>query len=228
MEKYKYTYLFMGLLYLIIWLFLFLRRKDLRKEMILLSLASAIFGPLTELIYFRDWWNPITITGSVLSIEPILFGFCIGGIAAVIYEEVFGKKLYKDSKNLIDFKKGKKIFILELFGVFLLFGLFFIFHLNSLLSTIIAFGAVTIIILYHRRDLFIPSILSGILICIIASIVYSILNIITPNWIEHFLLFNNTPRIIVGGIPIDDLIWYFGVGMMLGPLYEYYKVVKLK
>jgi len=218
----------MGLLYLIIWIFFFLRRKDLRKEMLLLSSASAIFGPLTELIYFKDWWHPITLTGYVFSIEPILFGFCIGGISAVIYEEIFGKKLYKDTKNILDFKKGKKIFILELIGIFLLFGLFFIFHLNSLLSTIIAFGTVTAIIIYHRKDLLIPSILSGALICIVASIVYSTLNIITPNWIEHFLFFNNTPKIIVGGIPIDDLIWYFSVGMMLGPLYEYYKVIKLK
>lgn len=228
MEKYKYTYLLMGLLYLIIWIFLFLRRKDLRKEMLLLSFASAIFGPLSELIYFKDWWQPVTLSGSVFSIEPILFGFCIGGIASVIYEEVFGKKLYRDSKKLIDFKKGKKIFMLELLGISLLFGLFFIFNLNSLLSTIIAFGAVTIIILYHRKDLFIPSVLSGVLVCLIASIVYSTLNIITPNWVDHFLFFRNTPRLIIGGIPIDDLIWYFGVGMMLGPLYEYYKVVKLK
>lgn len=50
-------------------------------------------GPLSEYLFWtRDWWKPTTITDTVVGVEDFLLSFTNGGIAAVIYEEVFDKK----------------------------------------------------------------------------------------------------------------------------------------
>ena len=57
----------------------------------------------------------------------------------------------------------------------------------------------------------------------IAFIIYNILELITPGWIEAFYLFKNVPDIVILNMPIDDLVWYILAGMFVGPLYEYWQ-----
>mgnify|MGYP000515945139 CR=1 FL=1 len=44
---YEYSYLILGLVFFVIWLFLFLFRKDTRKEMLIMSILFGIAGILT-------------------------------------------------------------------------------------------------------------------------------------------------------------------------------------
>ena len=92
----KYAYLLGTIIFLIIWLILYLHRKDLRKEMIVMSMLVAILGMFSEYLWWtHDWWRPQTITGTTIGIEDLLLGFTNGGIAAVLYEELFKKRMYK-------------------------------------------------------------------------------------------------------------------------------------
>lgn len=82
--SFKYAYLIANFFFLAVWLLIFLKAKHLRKPMMIMSLITASFGPVSELWYFADYWKPeialpLPIIGGV---EDILFGFSIGGIGA--------------------------------------------------------------------------------------------------------------------------------------------------
>jgi len=226
--QYQYTYLLMALVFLAIWLALFIWRKNTRKEMLTMSLIFAFIGPISEIIYTKDWWHPLTLTNTLIGLESFLVGFMIGGIASVIYEDIFKKKL--KTRNVSKTKEAKRnlnfVFIFST-AVILFFGSFYLLNFNSLFATIIALLAPTIIIWIKRKDLILDSLATGILLVISASLVYSVLEFLTPGWIHAFWFFENVPDIVILNLPVDDILWYFLVGLFIGPLYEYWQECKL-
>lgn len=226
--SYQYSYLIASLFYLVIWTLLFYLRKDLRREMLVISALFAFAGPFAEIVYFKDWWKPFTLTDSFLSIEPFVIGFAIGGVASIICEEIFKKKHKKERRFIAKVRRADfNTFILLSSLAVIFFGSFFLLRLNSLMTTILAFGIPTLIIYSKRKDLIFNSLLSGILLVIVAMIVYSLVELITPGWVEAFWKFNNTPQLIIINLPLDDVVWYFFAGAFIGPLYEYWKEIKL-
>lgn len=224
---FQYTYLLMTLIFLVIWLVLFLLRKDFRDEMLKISIIFAIAGPLSEIVYLRDWWKPVTITGTAVGIEPALVGFGIAGVASVLYKLVFNKRYkFEGGKKSKRDERIRLAWILVLFAV-VFFGGTYLFNISSLYITILSFGLPALVIYFRRRDLIVTSLVTGFLLLVVASFVYTILSVTTPGWIEAFYLFHNTPKIILFNVPIDDVIWYFMAGAFIGPLYEYWKGKKL-
>ncbi|HPD81800.1 MAG TPA: lycopene cyclase domain-containing protein [Candidatus Pacearchaeota archaeon] len=223
MIDYKYTYLIGVLLALIIWIFFFVTRKNIRKEMLILSLVFGIPGPLAAYVHLIDWWKPLTIIGTPVGIEDFLFGFCMGGIAGVIYEYIFNKRV-EIKKHKIE--NSKFIFLLGL--MFLIyFGLSLILKLNTFLSAILSFSVPTLIIWIKRKDLIKNSLISGLLLLIIAIFGYNLLNLITPGFFDAFWKFQNIGKIIIFNIPLEEHIWYFAFGCFFGPIYEYWKQGKI-
>jgi len=76
---YQYTYLSMGLVFAVIWIALFLWRRDTRKEMLIMSSIFGLAGPVADILYTQDWWAPQTITNTAIGFEAVLVGFMIGG-----------------------------------------------------------------------------------------------------------------------------------------------------
>lgn len=225
MVGYQYTYLIWTLIFLLIWLFLYWWRKDIRKEILIISIFFGFAGILSEIVYIQDWWQPLTITGTLIGIEDFFIGFFIGGVASVIYEEVYKKRIL--------LKKRLKFVDLNLISIFILFaalffGSFYVFKINSFYASIIAFGISIFFILLKRNDLIIDSIISGVLMLIIGSCVYFILIFLQPGFIEEFWYLENLWYAkLFFGIPIAEYIWFFLVGAFIGPLYEYWKEGKL-
>jgi hypothetical protein len=224
----KYSYLLMGLIFLVIWTFLFIFRKNLRREMLTMSILFGIAGALVERVYLHDWWFPATITGTRIGLEDFLFGFVIGGISASIYEFIFRKRLRKKALDSQESKKKRLAFAaLGLFFIAMFAGCFFLLSLNTLQASIIAFVSATAIVYFARRDLIIPSLVTGGVMVILACIVYSLTELITPGWVQAFWYFKNIPNIVIFAVPIDDFIWYFLAGAFIAPLYEYWQEARL-
>lgn len=220
--NYQYTYLVLGILLFLIWIILYLYRKDLRKEILIISLLFGLGGILSEFVYITDWWRPLTITKTLIGLEDFLFGFSVGGIATSIYKTIFKKKI-KFMKRIN--KKTRDIFIIF---IILFFGTFYIFKINSFYSSIIAFSASTLYIWIKRKDLIPSSIFSGFFMLIIGTLIYSILNLIYPGFVQEFwFLDNEWYAKLIFGIPIREYIWYFLAGAFIGPLYEYWKEGRL-
>jgi len=225
---YQYSYLIGDLIALIIWIILFLWRKDVRREMIIMSFLFGIAGPISELIYTIDWWRPLTMTGTIIGIEDFIFGFVIGGIASVIYEELFKKKLMTNTLNKTSkYNETKNLFFIGLILAILFLFCFFVLRINSFYSSIIALIIPTIYIWIKRRDLIFNSFATGIIMIIVFSLFYIVPELISPGWIATTWYFNKLSDITILKIPIEDIIWLFFAGLFIGPVYEFCISAKL-
>ena len=214
----------MGLGFSIVWLLLFFLRKDNRKQMLFISVLGALAGPFFDILYTQDWWMPANITTTKIGyIEGALTGFMIAGIATVIYEDIFRERIIIKTNKKKELIEDFHLLLLVLFTVVASLSAFFIFHINSLLSTLFAFIIPILLIYYSRRDLIISSLATSLLLALIAAGVYSVINFFTPGWIVKFWYFKNVPDIIILNLPLDDLLWYIFAGAYLGPLYEYWR-----
>ena len=218
----NYTYLIGSLFVISIWLVLFWRRKDTRKEMLLLSSIIGISGLLLEyFIWTKDWWRPITFRNTIIGIEDLLFGFGIGGIAAVVYEEIFKQKLRK-----IRGKKCLTLFqVTSFIGVSILLGVicFYYFELNSFISSILSMFIPTLVIWYLRKDLIVDSVFTAFILLIITFVGFGFMNLIDPGFIYKWWLFEYLSGIIIWGVPVEDIIWFFAVGLFVAPFYEFWQ-----
>ena len=225
---FELSYLLTGLGFLLVWVLFFIWGKDARKEMILLSVIFGIVGLIAEPIHIQDWWKPLTITNTAVGIEDFLYGFGVGGIAAVIYEEIFKKRIRmrKIGKKKELKREESMIFFISLFLISFAV-LFYVFHVNTFIGATLLLAVGTIVMWIRRRDLIVDSVASGILILLVSFAVYSVTEIITPGWVRAFWYFQNVPNIIIFNVPIDDIVWFFLAGAFIGPLYEFWQEGRL-
>jgi len=222
---YKYTYLVYSLIFVVPWILFFFKRKDLRNEMIFSSILIAVLSIATAYLWWTvDWWRPETITGTIVGIEDILLGFTTGGIAAVAYEELFRRKLYKTKiKN----PKVEFLFILFLISI-LICLLTWMFGLLSWVASSVAMIIGIVVLFFLRRDLTINALASGFFLMLATLPAYFLVMIVSPGWIERTWLFENLTGKLFIGIPIEDVIFYFLMGFLVGPMYEVWMGDKLK
>jgi 4-hydroxybenzoate polyprenyltransferase len=103
----------------------------------------------------------------------------------------------------------------------------YILKLHTFIASTITLLIVIFYIYIKRKDLIKNSIYSGILITIIAIPSYLITELITPGWIITTWNTKTLSGISLLKIPIEDLIWFFLSGCLIGPLYEFLKNKKL-
>jgi hypothetical protein len=227
MINYQYGYLIGCLVILLFWVILFLIKKDFRKEMISISIIFGIAGALVDTIYMADCWKAQTITTSFFKIESFLFGFGVAGIASVFYEYFSNKRLQKIKKKKLNKKKRINLLIIGLVLISLFFGGYFFLKLHSFYSSVLAFLVAITIIWVRRKDLIINSFLSGIILTVFSFLAYFIPELILPGWLNSSWFFEKLSGITFLKIPIEDLIWFFLAGLLIGPLYEYWQEAKL-
>jgi len=193
--------------------------------MIIMSILVAILGLVFEYLWWtKDWWRPQTITETVIGIEDILLGFTNGGIAAVLYEDVFKKRMYRYKST--NHNLGIALLIISSFLIFTI--IFYILKLNSFIATtsIQIIMGITLILL--RKDLIYDSFLTGLCLTITSVPIFLLLEYLSPNFIENTWLWSNLTGIRFMKIPIEDLIFYFLTGFSIAPLYLYWKSEKLR
>lgn len=224
----KFGYLIGDLIFLTIWLLLFWKRRDLRKEMLAMSVIVAIMGPISEYWYFRDYWQPPLIWRFhplFGGFEDVLFGFVIGGITAVLYEEILNQRLVC---------RGRKqpwiipiIFFIPITSLILLNNLL---GVNSIFVSCVSLILIFLIMMRFRPDLAKDAILSGLFL---ASVMFIIYFLYLPFFLEHkekgYLLHDKPWAIwIFGRVPITEMLWAFCWGMVGGPVYEFWQGCRLK
>lgn len=75
---------------------------------------------------------------------------------------------------------------------------------------------------YFRRDLAVDSIVSGLLTGGIILGGYVIFLFLFPEAIHRWWMLSNISGIFVLGIPVEELLWALGLGMVSGPLWEFF------
>src|SRR3989344_3684010 len=90
----QFAWLLWSAFLIVIWgiIYVLLKNKESKKEMLVVSFWTSLLG-LTEPLFVPEYWNPPSLfdlahrTG--FDIESLIFSFAIGGIAVVLYEQVF-------------------------------------------------------------------------------------------------------------------------------------------
>lgn len=215
----NFAYLAAILLLLVVWFFLLLK-KPYRREMIVMS---AIFTPfaLLDFWFLRDYWSPETFLGTKFGLETFLFSFLIGGIAAVVYEEFRGFNLVKSLRQPTWVLTGSALILLLNFLALKIVGV------NSMYFLYGVFLAAAIFILVQRRDLLMDVVGSGLLFGLLGFVLYLIYLTLFPNIIQQWWNLKNLSGILVFGIPLEELLFAFGFGMVAGPMYEVWQGYRL-
>lgn len=227
-------YLVMDLLLGIVWLFLFLKRKDLRIEMLLMSALITSTLVITGIVYLNhyitDYWRPeyagllklgplfqslgLKIGGT----EDAFFVFFFSGIGAVIYEELLGKKHLKKSR-----KKSLKVFLIFPLVLFLSWSAVLLSDkLNIIYGDFIGYFISTLIVWYYRKDLIKHSLLSGLFLGTFFFLFYYLIYVrIYPGIFHAWWILHKASGVFLLGIPLEEILWAFFIGLWVGPLYEY-------
>lgn len=214
----SYTYLAGSMIFLCLWLVLFSLRKDLRKQMLVMSIIVSVLGVIfSALLWIHDWWRPETLSSSAVGIEDLILGFGVGGILSTIYFVVFNKRLAEHRKH-----KDLETFIIVLIAFVV--GAFstLVLKAASWIAWLIAMSIPTIIIYIIKPKLIKQSLWTAFLVTIIALPVYILMYIIEPSYIARWWLFQNLTGIVIFTAPLEDLLWFFSAGMFFGIIYTFW------
>lgn len=217
-----YEYFKSSLMLLIIWTVMYLHKKELRKEMLFVSLFGMPLS-LLEPLFVPVYWSPQSLFDLNLKIgfdiESLIFSFTVAGIASISYNLInndINYKPIKKSKNLI-YWLNRSILIIPLITILILY---YLTKLNPIYSAFIGMSLGLIIAASLRPDLIKAMVLGGSVFTIGYIIFFWFLNLLFPAFILEWN-FIAISSIILIGIPIEEIIWAFLFGTMMSVLYKY-------
>jgi len=218
----------------VVWVILFFVKKDLRKPMIwsgvIYFFAITIwYIGVMGILALQDmelsrtltpgYWEPRTLFNIGMhtkgyAIEDILFMFFVGGIATNLYELVFKKRIL--------FSKTSTYHIRAIvIGIIASFIFAWAVPVNLMYSLIVFGFAGAIIILLERKDLIPHSLYGGFLFGAIYFLGFLLFNVLFPYFIDQVYHLENISGILLLGVPIEEILYAIGYGMLWAPLYEY-------
>jgi hypothetical protein len=207
------AYLFAIIIGAIPWIALFLLRKDLRREMLIMSLFAMPAG-LFDIFFVPNYWAPITLFNIPVGIEGLIFTFEIGGIAAVLYAELTKQIPVKIS----GYHKHVSLTL-----VFVLVAIIFLALINHVASTMLALYAAllagTSITIFLRKDLLKSAIEGALAFGLIYFILFFIELFFFPSVRSWFTL-TGLPRIFVLNVPIWEIFFAVMFAAYWGNFYE--------
>jgi hypothetical protein len=200
----------------IIWGISFGVFRLLRWELLLASSIGFLLLPGTMLLE----------AGALsLSVESVLFSFFMSGIAATIYHIALGQFYgsVKSPKKQIDTDLSLIVRFLLFMMIFswIAFGIGYIFPISPVVAGLSAGVLMSGYIALHRKDLLIDSLLSGLLLAVVALAAGAVSSAFETGDLLSF------SGVYVLGVPANLLIWSFTIGIVLGPLYEYLRDMRL-
>ncbi len=221
----RYAYLALDTVFLLFWFFLFLHRKDLRKEMLVSSIMAGVLAVCFEFFFIKDYWTPILWNGWAVGLEDFLYGFAIGGVASVVYEEVFKKRFTLKKSHT---HHWRYLFLLYLISLPVFFLARELLGVNTMYSILGSFIAAVVYIMFLRSDLWRDALWSGVLCLCITFLAYMPVLVIFPDFISAFWHLENISGVLFFGVPLEEFIWAFTFGLVVGPFYEWWLGMRLK
>jgi len=212
----KYSYLLYSIIFLGVWAVLFGARKDLRRKMVLFSLAVTPMGPISELWFLRDYWQRPTITGWSISIEDFIFAFAVGGIAFSIYPVLFAQEIESGQSYP---KRPRLTLAFPLVVLFFMVCFTNILKVNSIFSSTAAFLVLSVLIWFLRRDTLGPSLKSGFFTLIVFLCIYQGLRLVFPDYLRSWCNGCNPTGIRIFAVNVEELLWDFSWGAVGSIIY---------
>lgn len=220
----QYVWFIWSLLILGLWAMVFFYKKDLRKEMLKMSLITMPFG-ITEPLFVPDYWLPPSLfnlaENTGFDIESFIFSFAIGGLGTVLYRLVYKSRLAKISHEERHHRKHKFHIYILFVPVFVFLFLVLVTKLNHIYCGTIAMFLGGIATLYCRPDLKGKIWVGGLLFTLLYFVYFGSILLFYPDYVELYWNLENLMHILAFGIPIEELIFAFTFGMYWSGLCEH-------
>lgn len=218
----------------LIWLLLTFFSQKTRREQIIMGIVGLVLTPGILMIVANDYRNIISDTFAGVGIEDFIFSFSLFGIAAVIYQILVGKHTHKirgkryQASHPAMFWYTHLALILGLW-IFISFLLIEVFELASIRALILGGLIIGIHIIADRKDLLLNALLSGLFTAILVFISEQIFFArLFPDAAATFWRFDQMSLFLIGGVPVEEILWAGVVGFAIGPLYEWLRRYELK
>lgn len=227
-------FLALSLTLLVIWLVIFFFSKETRKEQLFMSVVGVVLTPGILFVALSDYRRSLPVSGAPIGIEDFLFAFALCGVAAVIYQVVFGRHLQK--------VRGQRFFVnpphlhwislvIMITGVWAAIALTLttLFPINSVYAFAVGGLMVGTYIIADRHDLLLNALVSGAFVALLVFVLEQIFfTRLFPIDAGSVWQIENLSGTLLGSTPVEELLWVGVVGFAIGPLYEYVRGYRLK
>lgn len=220
------SFLIVSLVLFVVWLIFMLFSNETRREQVIMSIVGMVLSPGILIVVASDFRNVIATDSTAIGIEDLIFAFSLFGIAAVIYQVLVGRHAHKlrgsrfDSKHIVHWI-GHLILILGLwaFGSLLMIHVFSLSTVNALMVGGLLVG---MYIIADRHDLLMNALLSGLFTAGLVFVTEQIFFVrLFPLDASLFWQWNALSKFVIGGIPLEEIMWAAVVGFTIGPMYEW-------
>ncbi|MEP6778433.1 MAG: lycopene cyclase domain-containing protein [Gemmatimonadaceae bacterium] len=192
--------------------------------MVKTSFATALLG-LTEPIFVPAYWNPPSLfelarrTG--FDVESIIFAFAVGGIGAVLYNSVT-RRTFRPIGTMARAARRHRLHGAALVLPFVLFVPLYFLPWNPIYPGIVCLFIGAFASVACRPELLRKTIVGGALFLSLYAVFLLGLRRLTPGYIEQVW---NLPALrggLVGGIPLEELLFGLAFGMYWSGAYEHF------
>jgi hypothetical protein len=206
-------------------------RRDLRRVMIYSGLFYLFFMTVIFLLLKAlssdpakaitpGYWSPPSMfdlnkkTGGY-GIEDALYMFFVGAIAAGLYNVVFSFKISKKADKKL--RKGHALAF-----ALLVSGLLYTLTSINAVDFFISFQFIGgIAIVWQRRDLVLHALGGGVLFMFLYAALFAIFKLLFPAFLNNYYHLNGTSHVWILGIPLEEYLYAFTLGVLWAPIYEY-------
>jgi hypothetical protein len=213
-----------SLLGVLLWLAIYLGRRDLRRRMLWVSLLLLPMAPLGESFFLLDYWRPPLILPiwyggyEYGGLADFLFAFALGGIATAAYPLITGRAARLGMH-------ARKRWLALGFAVLMIGCVFLLSQLgtvNSIFSSLLGFILTALLVCVVRPDLVRASLVSGALTSITLVSVEAACSLVVPDFLTRYWLLSHSAfgLLIAGRVPLTEAVWSFAFGAAVGPLYD--------
>lgn len=218
-----YVWLLWSSAFLIPWAILFASFPEQRTIMMRTSILTAPFG-LTEPLFVPEYWNPPSVfdlaqkTG--FDLESLVFCFAIGGVGAVLYNVVVGRKpvavsTHEKRSHRHRFHRAALLSPVATFVVL------YLFPWNPIYPAIFAMLTGALATMACRPDLKINIAAGGMLFLGYYALFMFSLRWLAPGYIESVWNLGDLVGLSIYGVPLQELSFGLAFGMYWAGVYEH-------
>jgi hypothetical protein len=188
------------------------------------SLWTSLLG-FTEPIFVPIYWNPPSLFNLAhqtrFDIESFIFSFAIGGIAVTLYDWIF-KTRHEAIPITERHELRHKYHLWAIASSPIIFFLFLLTsNLNPIYSAFIALIAGGLATWYCRPDLKRKMAASAFLFLGLYFLYFLTLIAFYPGYVERVWNLPSISGILIVGVPLEELMFAFGIGFMWSSVYEH-------
>jgi hypothetical protein len=227
-----YAWLTWSALLLVPWglVYLSLRNRESRHEMLVVSLWTSLLG-LTEPLFVPAYWNPPSVfdlarrTG--FDLESLIFSFGIGGLTVVIYEWVFPVR-HEALSSMERHQPRHRFHVLVLLSAPVAFTfLLTASRLNPIYAAILSLSVGGLLTSWCRPDLIRKMVLSAFLFLGFYFFYFLTLLSAYPDYVHLVWSLSAISGIMILGVPMEELLFAFTLGFLWSSVYEHLRWQRL-